>query len=74
MGRCRSKHAEHVRWRFKKKSDEEYESYRFWALGRYADDLDGVKKVEVDLKGKSGKVTYKASLIEMPIIENWNSG
>ena len=31
--------------------------------------LDGVKKVEVDLKGKSGKVTYKASLIEMPIIE-----
>jgi len=32
-------------------------------------DLDGVQKVEVDLKGKKGKVTYKASLIDMPAIE-----
>ncbi len=32
-------------------------------------DLEGVKKVEVDLKGKKGKVTYKASLIDMPAIE-----
>lgn len=32
-------------------------------------ELEGVKKVEVDLKGKKGKVTYKASLIDMPAIE-----
>jgi len=32
-------------------------------------DLDGVQKVVVDLKGKKGKVTYKASLIDMPAIE-----
>ena len=32
-------------------------------------DLEGVSKVEVDLKGKSGKVTYKASLIDLPAIE-----
>ncbi len=32
-------------------------------------DLEGVKKVEVDLKGKKGKVTYTASLIDMPAIE-----
>ena len=32
-------------------------------------DLEGVKKVEVDLKGKKGKVTYKASLIDMLAIE-----
>ena len=32
-------------------------------------DLEGVSKVEVDLKGKSGKVTYKASLINLPAIE-----
>ena len=31
--------------------------------------LDGVKKVEIDLKSKSGKVTYKASLIDMARIE-----
>lgn len=31
--------------------------------------LDGVKKVEIDLKSKSGKVTYKASLIDMASIE-----
>ena len=30
---------------------------------------DGVKKVEIDLKSKSGKVTYKASLIDMASIE-----
>ena len=32
-------------------------------------DLEGVQKVEVDLKGKKGKVTYTASLIDMPAIE-----
>ena len=32
-------------------------------------DLDGVKKIEVDLKSKSGKVTYKASLIDLNTIE-----
>ena len=32
-------------------------------------DLEGVKKVEVDLKGKKGKVTYTASLINIPAIE-----
>ena len=32
-------------------------------------DLEGVSKVEIDLKGKSGKVTYKASLIDFPAIE-----
>jgi len=32
-------------------------------------DLDGVKKIEVDLKSKSGKVTYKASLIDLKTIE-----
>ena len=31
---------------------------------------DGVKKIEVDLKSKSGKVTYKASLIDLNTIEN----
>ncbi|MBT4318936.1 MAG: heavy-metal-associated domain-containing protein [Candidatus Marinimicrobia bacterium] len=31
--------------------------------------LDGVKKVEVDLKSKSGKVTYKASIINLDKIE-----
>ncbi|MGY8780168.1 MAG: heavy-metal-associated domain-containing protein [Fidelibacterota bacterium] len=33
-------------------------------------DLGGVKKVEIDLKRKSGKVTYKASIIDMNAIEN----
>ena len=33
-------------------------------------ELKGVSKVEVDLKSKKGKVTYKASLIDMPAIEN----
>ncbi|MEA1881434.1 MAG: heavy-metal-associated domain-containing protein [Candidatus Marinimicrobia bacterium] len=32
-------------------------------------DLEGVSKVEIDLKAKSGKVTYKASLIDMASIE-----
>ncbi|MDP6340182.1 MAG: heavy-metal-associated domain-containing protein [Candidatus Marinimicrobia bacterium] len=32
--------------------------------------LDGVKKVEVDLKGNSGKVTYKASILDLAAIEN----
>jgi copper chaperone CopZ len=32
-------------------------------------DLEGVKKIEVDLKSKSGKVTYKASLIDLNTIE-----
>jgi copper chaperone CopZ len=32
-------------------------------------DLEGVKKVEIDLKAKTGKVTYKASLIDFPAIE-----
>tara|TARA_B110000014_G_C19560889_1_gene299338 strand:- start:90 stop:428 length:339 start_codon:yes stop_codon:yes gene_type:complete len=32
-------------------------------------DLDGVNKIEVDLKSKSGKVTYKASLIDLNTIE-----
>ncbi|MDP7565433.1 MAG: heavy-metal-associated domain-containing protein [Candidatus Marinimicrobia bacterium] len=32
-------------------------------------DLNGVSKIVVDLKGKSGKVTYKASLIDLPTIE-----
>ena len=31
-------------------------------------DLDGVKKIEVDLKSKSGKVIYKASLIDLNTI------
>ena len=31
--------------------------------------LDGVKKIEVDLKNKSGKVTYKASMIDISSIE-----
>ena len=31
--------------------------------------LDGAKNVEIDLKSKSGKVTYKASLIDMASIE-----
>jgi periplasmic mercuric ion binding protein len=31
--------------------------------------LKGVSKVEIDLKAKSGKVTYKASLIDMGAIE-----
>ncbi len=33
-------------------------------------DLDGVNKIEVDLKSKLGKVTYKASLIDLNTIEN----
>jgi periplasmic mercuric ion binding protein len=32
-------------------------------------DLGGVSKVEIDLKAKTGKVTYKASLIDFPAIE-----
>ena len=32
-------------------------------------ELEGVSKVEIDLKAKSGKVTYKASLIDMGAIE-----
>ena len=32
-------------------------------------ELEGVSKVDVDLKGKSGKVIYKASLIDLPAIE-----
>ena len=39
MGRRRSEHVEHVCWRLKKKSDEEYGSYRFRAFGRLADGL-----------------------------------
>lgn len=31
--------------------------------------LEGVSKVEIDLKGKSGKVTYKASLVDIAAIE-----
>jgi len=31
-------------------------------------DLGGVSKVEIDLKAKTGKVTYKASLIDFPAI------
>ncbi len=31
--------------------------------------LDGVKKIEVDLKNKSGKVTYKASMLDISSIE-----
>ena len=31
--------------------------------------LEGVSKVDIDLKAKSGKVTYKASLINMGAIE-----
>ena len=33
-------------------------------------ELEGVSKVEIDLKAKSGKVTYKASIIDMNAIEN----
>jgi|TARA_B100001105_G_scaffold50536_1_gene38104 copper chaperone CopZ len=32
-------------------------------------DLDGVEKVAIDLKNKSGKVTYKASVVNMEAIE-----
>ena len=32
-------------------------------------ELEGVSKVEIDLKAKAGKVTYKASLIDFPAIE-----
>lgn len=31
--------------------------------------LEGIKEIEVDLKSKSGKVTYKASLIDIGAIE-----
>jgi len=32
-------------------------------------DLDGVEKVAIDLRNKSGKVTYKASVVNMEAIE-----
>jgi len=32
-------------------------------------DLNGVNKIEIDLKNKTGKVTYKASLIDIAAIE-----
>ena len=32
-------------------------------------DLDGVEKVAIDLRNKSGKVTYKASVLNMEAIE-----
>ncbi len=31
--------------------------------------LEGVKKVEIDVKNKSGKVTYKASILDLASIE-----
>ena len=32
--------------------------------------IDGVKNVSVNLKGQSGKVVYKASLVDMTMIED----
>ena len=32
--------------------------------------IDGVKNISVDLKGQSGKVVYKASLVDMSKIED----